>query len=248
MTLRLSLALALGLATQAAAVELDNMSDNERNTFRAEIRAYLLENPEVLMEAIDVLEQRERAAAAEADIAMAREHADTLFNDGYSFVGGNPDGDITIVEFLDYRCGYCKRAFPEVSRLVSGDGNIRYIVKELPVLGEQSVMASRFAIATQITAGDDAYELVHNTLMEFRGDISMQSLTRLSDTLGLDTAAITAAMDSPEVNVVITANNALAQQLKISGTPTFVVQDQMLRGYVPLAQMEQIVATLRDNG
>ncbi len=245
MKLRLALPLTLALASPLAALDLDALSDEERAQFQAEIRTYLLENPEVIAEAITVLRAREELAQQQNDTLMAQTFADDLFNDGHSFVGGNPDGDITVVEFMDYRCGFCKRAFPEIEALVASDANIRYVIKEFPILGEQSVLASSFAIATQLVAGDEAYKDVHNTLMEFRGDISAQSLTRLGDTLGLDTAAINARMDDPIVTEILSKNRALAQQLQISGTPTFVFDDQMVRGFVPLAEMEELLAELR---
>lgn len=245
MMLRLALPFLMALSLPAHALELDAMSDAERATFQAEVRAYILENPEIIREAIGVLQQREEQAQAMNDVDLARANADALFDDGHSFVGGNPDGDITVVEFMDYRCGFCKRAFPEVAALLNADTNIRYIVKEFPILGEASVLASRYAIAAKLVAGDDAYENVHNTLMEFRGDITPQTLARLGDTLGLDNDAISAAMDGPEVAAIIAENRALAQQLQITGTPTFVFEDQMLRGYVPTDQMIQLVAELR---
>ena len=243
-----ALTLALLLGTQATAVELDAMTDAERAAFRAEIRSYLLENPEVLMEAIGVLEQREQAAKANNDVAMAQNNAALLFDDGHSFVGGNPDGDITIVEFMDYRCGYCKKAHPDVASLITADGNIRYIIKEFPILGEASELASRFAIAVKIVGGEVAYKVAHDTLMEFRGEMTNDSLGRLATSLGLSAADITVTMNSAEVNQIINDNRLLGQAMQITGTPTFVVQDQMLRGYVPQAQMAQIVARLREQG
>jgi protein-disulfide isomerase len=247
MSLRLALPLALSLATPLAALELDQMTDAERESFRAEVRAYLLDNPEVLMEAIGILEQRESQAQAAADIALARNNADALFNDGHSWVGGNPDGDITLVEFMDYRCGYCRQAFAEVEQLLETDGNIRFIVKELPILGEQSVLAAQFAIAVQQVNGDDAYKTIHDALMSLRSDVTPDTLSRLADTFGLDPAPILARMNGPEVAAVIAENRALAQAMQISGTPTFVLEDTMLRGYVPLPQMQQIVAKVRQD-
>jgi protein-disulfide isomerase len=247
MSLRLALPLALSLATPLAALELDQMTDAERESFRAEVRAYLLDNPEVLMEAIGILEQRESEAQAAADIALARNNADALFNDGHSWVGGNPDGDITLVEFMDYRCGYCRQAFAEVEQLLETDGNIRFIVKELPILGEQSVLAAQFAIAVQQVNGDEAYKTIHDALMTLRSDVSPDTLSRLADTFGLDPAPILARMNGPEVAAVIAENRALAQAMQISGTPTFVLEDTMLRGYVPLPQMQQIVAKVRQD-
>jgi len=142
-------------ASLALPVQAQEMSDAERDSFRAEVRAYLLENPEVLMEAIGVLEAREANEAQQRDVAMVAAHADQLFDSPTSFVGGNPEGDFTIVEFLDYRCGYCKRAHPEVAALVAEDANIRYVIKELPILGEESMLAARYALAVQQVAGDD---------------------------------------------------------------------------------------------
>ena len=243
-----ALTLALLLGTQATAVELDAMTDAERAAFRAEIRSYLLENPEVLMEAIGVLEQREQAAKANNDVAMAQNNAALLFDDGHSFVGGNPDGDITIVEFMDYRCGYCKKAHPDVASLITADGNIRYIIKEFPILGDASELASRFAIAVKIVGGEAAYKEAHDTLMEFRGEMTNESLGRLATSLGLSAADITVTMNSAEVNQIINDNRLLGQAMQITGTPTFVVQDQMLRGYVPQARMAQIVARVREQG
>ncbi len=245
MSARLALPLCLALSTGAYALDLDAMTDAERAAFQAEVRAYILENPEVIREAIGVLQQREQEQQIANDVALARANADALFNDGHSFVGGNPDGDITIVEFMDYRCGFCKRAFPETQSVLNSDGNIRYIIKEFPILGEASVLASRYAIATQLVAGDDVYEEVHNTLMEFQGDITAQALSRLSESYDLDHDVITAMMSDDQVTEIITKNRALAQQLQITGTPTFVVQDQMLRGFLPADEMRQVVAELR---
>ena len=240
-----ALALGLTLSSPAAALDLTQMSVAESDAFGAQVRAYLLENPEVIFEAVAVLEQRQEQLAAANDNDLLATHADAIFNDGHSWVGGNPDGDITVVEFLDYRCGYCRKAFPEVNELVASDGNIRLIIKELPILGEGSVMASRFAIATQQVLGADAYKSVHDALMAYSGEVAEPGLRRLAEALDLDADAILAAMDSDEVTAVIAANRALAGPLDISGTPSFVMHNQMLRGYVPLDGMQQIVAEIR---
>jgi protein-disulfide isomerase len=240
-------ALMIGLATPAAALDLGNMSAAEQDDFRAAVRSYLIENPEVLMEAIAVLDQRQAEAAARNDATLAQFNREALFNDGYSWVGGNPDGDVTLVEFLDYRCGYCRRAHDEVAELVNGDGNIRFIIKELPILGEQSTLSSQFAIAVKQLHGDAAYFEVHEALMSMRNDATAESLTRLATAFDIDPAPVMARMTSPEVAAEIATTRSLADTLKITGTPTFVLQDQMLRGYVPLDQMQQIVAQLRGN-
>lgn len=240
---------ALALSCNSAlALDLDSMSDGERDAFRAEVRAYLLDNPEVLMEAIGVLEARQAQAEELRDEQLAALNADALFNDGFSYVGGNPDGDITIVEFIDYRCGFCRRAHPEVSELIETDGNIRIITKEFPILGEQSLLASQFAVATKIIAGDDAYKSVSDALIALRSDVSEASLTALAEAYDLDAEAIFAEMESDAVNQVLANNRALGDRMQITGTPTFVFGDQMVRGYVDLAQMRRIVEAERGDG
>lgn len=233
--------LCAGIAGPAAAFDPAAMSAEERAAFNAAVRSYLLENPEVLLEAIEILNAREAAAQAAADERLVAENAAELFEDGHSWVGGNPDGDVTIVEFLDYRCGVCRRAHPEVWGLVRGDGNIRYVVKEFPILGPDSEASARFAVATLRVAGPEAYERVHNALIEMRPPASEANLRRLAGELGLDGGAILAAMSDPEVTRILEANRALGIRLKVSGTPTFVIGGRMVRGLLPAADLERIV-------
>ncbi|WP_147104372.1 DsbA family protein [Tateyamaria sp. syn59] len=236
-----SAALAASLALPGFALDLNNMTDEERQIFREEVRAYLMDNPQVIMDAVQVLEERQATAQAQADLSLVADNAEDIFNDGFSYVGGNPDGDITLVEFLDYRCGFCKRAHGEVAKLLESDGNIRLIVKEFPILGEQSLLASRFAVATKQIAGSEAYKGVTDALMEMSGDVSMRTLRRMASTFGLDADAIEAHMDSEEVTDEIRQTRALAQRLQITGTPTFVLQDELLRGFLPFDEMQALV-------
>lgn len=233
------------LALPAQALDLGNMSDAEKAQFGAAVREYLLENPEVLVEVINALEARQAAAKGATDAEMIAAHAEALFNDGYSHVEGNPEGDVTMVEFMDYRCGYCRKAFPEVKELVESDGNIRLIVKEFPILGEDSLLAARFAMSAQILGGDEAYGPLHDAMMTMRGQVTEASLKALADGLGLDGQAILDGMSNPLIDGRIAANHELAQALQINGTPTFVLGHQMLRGYVPLDGMRKVVAEER---
>jgi protein-disulfide isomerase len=242
-----ALALAGFLTAGPAAADLTDMTDAERDAFRAEVRAYLLENPEVLMEAIGVLEERQAAADAERDEMAVAANSEALFNSAFDWVGGNPDGDVVLVEFMDYRCGYCRRAHPEVADLIELDGDIRYVVKEFPILGEQSVLASRFAIATRIAHGDAAYGQMNDALMTMRGEMTEASMAATAQEIGLDPEPILAAMGDPLVEQTISYNRDLAQRLSITGTPTFVFGDRMVRGYVPLDAMLEIVDTVRED-
>lgn len=233
------------LATSLPAFDLGDMTPAEREAFGDAVRDYLLENPQVIMDAVAVLEQRQAQEQATADLTLVSDNQAALFEDGYSFVGGNPDGDITMVEFLDYRCGYCRRAHPEVAKLLSDDGNIRLIVKEFPILGEQSLLASRFAVSVKQIAGNDAYKLASDSLIAFSGEITPQSLGRIASSLGLDMDEIAVQMQSDDVTRELTATRELAQKMRITGTPTFVLDDELLRGYLPYDQLKAIVAEKR---
>ncbi len=233
------------LITTTAALAAE-MTEAERESFRAEVREYLLENPEVLVEAMEVLQGKQDSDAANRDLAMLRDNADLIYNDPNSWVGGNPDGDITIVEFTDYRCSYCRKAHDEVAELITSDGNIRFVLKEFPILGEQSLLSSQFAIAVRQLYGDDAYKAVHDALITLRSDATPESLARVASDFGHDSDAIAARMQSPEIKAIIEANHALANTMDINGTPTFVINNTMVRGYVPLEGMRQIVARQRD--
>lgn len=240
------LPVALALLTATALPAAAEMTAEERDAFRAEVRAYLLDHPEVLVEAMDELRAREETAAAQRDLAMLETHGDAIYRDPASWVGGNPDGDITVVEFVDYRCGYCRKAHDEVAELVESDGNIRFVLKEFPILGEESLLSSKFAIAVRQLHGDAAYKTAHDALIALRGAATPDTLGRLAEELGHDPAPIMARMETPEVQAVIDANHALAEIMEISGTPTFVVDQTMVRGYVPLEGMRQIVQGQRE--
>lgn len=236
---------ALLASTPAGAIDFGAMNAAEREAFGSAVREYLLENPQVLMEAIAILESRQAEEQAAQELSMVADNAEAIFDDGHSFVGGNPDGDVTIVEFIDYRCSYCRRAHPELEELVSSDGNIRVITKEFPILGPDSVEASRFAISVLQTEGPDAYSDINDTLIAHRGGFDRPALARIARDAGLDDEVILAAMDTDGVTNVIRANRSLGETLQITGTPTFVFGDQMVRGYIPLAAMRDVVADLR---
>ncbi|MBL1437859.1 MAG: DsbA family protein [Rhodobacteraceae bacterium] len=240
----LSLFLVL-FASLASAQNFADMSDAESDAFGAAVRAYLLDNPEVIMEAVAILEQREQQEAAGDDVDMVVRYYDQIFHDGYSHVSGDPEGRIEIVEFSDYKCGYCKRAYPELLQLIANNPDIRFVLKEYPILGAESVLASRAAIAVQIVDGDEAYGRFHDALMRENGPLTELSLPLIAESLGLDSAKMVETMNSPLVTQIIQSNRSLGQRMQISGTPSYVIGTQMLRGYVPLAGMQQIVDEAR---
>jgi len=234
------------LATQSFALDLSKMSAAERALLQKEIRLYLLENPEIIMEAVEVLREKEQQAAIQSDFELVKKHKKAIFEDGFSFIGGNPNGDITLVEFVDYRCGYCKKAHNEVEKLLSTDGNIRFVIKEFPILGEDSLVLSKFALAVKILHGDEMYKLVHDILIKMKSPPSEKAFNQILSNLNLDAKLVESAMESNEVNGMIAYTRTLAERLKISGTPTFVMNDELIRGYVPFDALINIVNNKRN--
>lgn len=242
----LALCLGLALAVPAGALDLQNLSAADRAALDAEIRAYIVAHPEVLVEAMNALEAKQAAQQADADAGLVKANRSQIEADGYSWVAGNPQGDVTLVEFLDYRCPYCRKAYDAVGELVKGDGKIRFVVKEFPILGPQSELASRFAVAVMQADGPEAYGKVHDALMTFRGEITPQSLGMLATKFGLDGQDLLGRMNSEAVSKVLADNRALGEKLAISGTPTFVLADQLIRGYLPEDQLKAMVAKVRE--
>ncbi len=231
-------------AMPALAFDPANMSEAEKAAFGTAIRDYLMANPDVLVESINVLEERRAADEAKNDQLLVANNQDALFNDGHSWIGGNPDGDVTLVEFIDYRCGVCKKVNPELETMISADGNIRWILKEFPILTQESDLAARFAVAVQQDAGADAYKKAHDALMESRGPVTLETLGKLAADLGLDSKTVLNRMNTEDVTAVLRQNRQLAEQMRIMGTPTFIIEGEMLRG-VPAGGLEGVVERVR---
>lgn len=237
--------LACTLALPAQAFDIGAMTGDERAAFRAEVRAYLIENPEVLLEAIAELEAQQAADEAVEDGSLVAVNAAALFDDPNSWVGGNPDGDLTLVEFIDYNCGFCKRAYPEIAQVLDIDGDVRLVVKEFPILGPTSELAARMAIAVLQTEGPEAYATLHDRLMTARGNLEPATLQRIGVELGLDMPTVTERMNSPEVASVIEENRNLAARLRLNGTPAYAMPGRIVRGMLPATAMLDLVEAAR---
>ncbi|MDF1722076.1 MAG: DsbA family protein [Minwuia sp.] len=207
------------------------------------VRDYLVRNPEVIVEALQEMQRREQLAEAERSRAVIAAHMTKLDDPTGRFVAGNPDGDVTVVEFFDYRCSYCKRAFPALMEAITQDGNVRLVFKEFPILGEDSVLAARAAIAA---ARQDRYYDMHVALMQERGSYSLAKVLAIALDLGLDIEALRRDMDAPEVDAAISTNYELARALNITGTPGFIIGDQVVPGAISTEQMLSMIARARD--
>lgn len=211
----------------------------------AEVRRYILDNPEIIIEAVRVLEERRRLADEDRRRQVMGQLGDEIRNDGYSFVGGDPEGDITVVEFLDYRCGFCRRAHPHIRELLQDDPKIRYVIKEFPILGPDSVVAAKAALAALEQDDGAHYFEFNDMLMTQGGPMNKAVILRLAKRAGLDTDELERRMEAPEIQERIDRTHALAEQLGITGTPSFIVGEQVVPGFVEKDMMAQIVAQQR---
>ncbi len=211
------------------------------------VRNYLLKNPQILVQMSDLLDKQQTEAQNLKLSSAVAENADLIFRDKYGLVGGNPDGDVTIVEFSDYNCPYCKRAYSDVEKLIKSDKNIRVVMKEFPIFGERSESAARVAIAAQ---KQGRYMELHAAMMNNRGANNGQVALRLAEKLGFDMDKLREDMKSDEARRIIEETQQLGNKLGIQGTPFFFIGDLTIPG-APEAlfeELQQKVAEVRKNG
>lgn len=248
----LAIAAAIGVIGSLAATQPAAAADQsaapldtaETEAVEALVRKFILDNPEVIIESMQNYQVRQQLAEQQAAAAALTKHADELKKDATSPVAGNPKGDVTIVEFFDYRCPYCKKVFPSVQELLKDDKNVRYVFKEMPILGPESVTASHAALAVWSLA-PDKYLDFHAALMESRGSLGEEQVLAIAKKIGLDPHKIRKAMADPKIKETIEKNIALAQSLNIQGTPAFIVGDELLPGAIELDHLRELVAAER---
>lgn len=211
------------------------------------VRGYLLENPELIIESLQLLEQR-RAEQQRADQqAMIARNKPILLQSSHHAVLGNPKGDVTLIEFFDYNCNFCRQSLESVERLIEEDKNLRVILKEFPVLGPGSEQAARVAIAAaKIDA--EKYLKLHISLLSTRGQVTEHTALTLTEELGFDMDKLREIMSSPVIDEAIGEVYTVAGELGINGTPTFIIGDEVLPGAVGYQILRDKVAAMRDCG
>ena len=241
-------ALAALVAAAPALAQAPVFSSQQKQAIGEVVREYLLKNPEVLQEVMAELEKRQAEEQRVAQASALKESRQTLLNASHSLVAGNPSGDITLVEFFDYNCGYCKRALSDVRSLVKADGRLRVVLKDFPVLGPDSVEASRVALAVKNQLQGDKLFDYHAKVMESRGRVNGERAIAVAKEMGVDTARLQKDMAAAEVSAALQENMALGDRLGLSGTPAFIVGDQVIPGAVGLDPLKQVVANVRQCG
>jgi protein-disulfide isomerase len=245
-SLQIAAVLACTMLVAPAAVNAQSFNDQQKTELQSIIREYLVQHPEVLQEAMAELEKRQVAAEAEKTKAAVKNNAQTLFDSSRQVVVGNAQGDVTLVEFFDYNCGYCKRALTDLTDLMKDDSKLRVVLKEFPVLGPSSQEAAQVAIAARMQdkSGKKYFDF-HQRLLSGRGQADRARALAAAKEAGFDMAKLERDMASPEVKATIEENMKLAEQLGLNGTPSYVVGSDVVVGAVGLEALKGKVKAAR---
>jgi protein-disulfide isomerase len=218
------------------------IAPDQRQAIEGIIHDYLMQNPDVLIEALRAAEDKaNRDADAKAALVL-KDRRSEVFDDPATPVGGNPQGDVTIVEFFDYRCPYCKQVQPALQALLDQDHELRFVYKEMPVLGAPSVTAAHAALAARLQG---KYEAFHAAMMATKGQITDDVVYQVAGSVGLDVGRLKHDMAAPEIDRAVKANLALASALDIRGTPGFIIGEHIVPGAIDLDALKNLIAGAR---
>jgi protein-disulfide isomerase len=224
----------------------DEFSTSQRGEVERIVREYLIAHPEVIQEAMAELEKRQSAADAEKHKAAVKQYSQALFTSPRQVVLGNPDGNVTFVEFFDYNCGYCKRAMDDMLTLLKDDPKLKVVLKEFPVLGPGSVEAAQVAVAVRMQdKTGKKYLEFHQKLLGSRGQADKARALAVAKDIGLDMGRLDKDLASPEIKATLQESFKLAEALGLNGTPSYVIGDDVVIGAVGLGALKEKVNTSR---
>lgn len=234
-----------GLSVLAGGYQLQAAEGVEVPELSGEIiRSYLLKNPEILIEMQVALQEKQAAEAAANTIKVIEENKQALFNSSHDAVFGNPDGDITIVEFFDYNCGYCKRALPDMEAILAADPNVRFVMKEFPILGPDSVRAHIVSQAFKLLM-PEKYQDLHIALMQAEGRSTEESTIAEAVKLGANEAELREKIKDPSLQASFQEAYQLANALNITGTPSYIIGNELVPGAIGKDGLMEIIAEQR---
>lgn len=220
------------------------LSDDQRAEVEAIIKNYLIAHPEIIRDAINELQRREDAAASAQQSKAIAQNKQLLFDSSREIVFGNPKGDVTLVEFFDYNCTYCRRAQADMKQLLANDKNLRIVMKQFPVLGDGSVEAAQVGIAVHMIAPDKYFEF-HDAMLGERGQVNGERALAVAEEVGLDRAKIQDAMKAAEVKATIGEVYDLAAKLQLSGTPSYVTAKEVIVGAIGYDSLKEKIGQAR---
>jgi protein-disulfide isomerase len=219
-----------------------DFTPDQRKAIESIIHDYLTKNPDVLLDALQAAEDKMKGDAKDKAAQALSTRRREIFEDPDTPVAGNPNGDVSLVEFFDYRCPYCKQVEPSLEALLGEDRQLRLVYKEFPVLGPESVTASKAALAARKQGKYDAF---HRALMTLKGQINDTAVYKTAESVGVDVDRLKRDMAMPEIARALKANTELADALDIRGTPGFIVGNEIVPGAIDLAGLKQLIATAR---
>jgi protein-disulfide isomerase len=230
----------------AAPASAQSFSEPQREEIGKIIREYLLKHPEVLQEAMQEYEKRQQAAEAEKAKSAIKTHAEAIFNSPRQVTLGNPQGDVTFVEFFDYNCGYCKRALEDMMVLMSKDPKLKVVLKEFPVLGPASLEAAKIGVAVRMQdKSGKKYLEFHQKLLTGRGQVDRARAMAVAKEIGLDMAKLEKDLKSDEIEATLQESAKLAEALGMNGTPSYVINNDVVIGAVGVAALAAKIQAAR---
>jgi protein-disulfide isomerase len=243
--MKLAVALALGAIlalSRMAPAGAAEFTPQQRKAIEEIIHDYLTQNPDLMLDVLQAAQEKLKGDSREKAAAALIERRHELLEDPDSPVGGNPKGDVSLVEFFDYRCPYCKQVEPAIEALLGKDKQLRFVYKEFPVLGPDSVHAARAALAAR---KQGKYEPMHRALMAVKGPLDEPAIMKVAASVGLDLERLKTDIAAPETDRTLKANVNLAEALDIRGTPGFVIGDEIVPGAVSLEELKRLIEAAR---
>jgi protein-disulfide isomerase len=227
-------------ATEAAVASKDDIEKI--------VHDYIVANPEVIRDAIEELDRRQKVAEAESVKKVVSKSSDKLLNSKYQAVVGNPSGDVTLVEFFDYNCGYCRQSLSSIAKLIESDPNLRVVLKDFPILGPQSTEAAQVASAVREQLKGEKFFEFHKKLLSQRGGVGKAQALNVARELGVDMDRLDKELKSPAIHEGLAEVAGLADDLHFSGTPSWVIGTEAVVGGIPMAQLKAKIENLRKCG
>lgn len=231
--------LAQAAAPAPAAAAASSLSAAQRSDVEGVVRSYLLTHPEIIKEALIELQRKEKAQEAAARAKIVQDPASRLFDSPHHAVVGNPNGKVTVVEFFDYNCGFCKRALDDLAKLIKAEPNLRVVLKDFPVLGPKSVEAAQVAIAARKQIKGDKFFEFHQKLLNQKGQIGRAEGLAVAKAMGLDMTKLAADMEDPSVREAVAETMQLGDSLGLTGTPSYIVGKEVVIGAVGYDELKQ---------
>ena len=227
-------AFAFPIAAQA------EMTPEQKKEVEALVHQYILEHGDLLIESVNKFQAKQEEEANKEAAVKAKALLESLKTEKNMAMAGNPDGDVTVVEFFDFNCGYCKKAFEEVQKLLKDDKNVKVVFYDMPILGPASVESSKWALASK---KQGKYFEYHSAIMTHQGAMDESTFKELAKEVGLDVEKLAKDKDGADIDEEIKTHIAKAQELGIQGTPGFLINDKIFRGYIPY---DVIISTIKE--